>query len=77
MSINRAILIHSGNRATDTEGCLIGGATKAKDYVGSSASKVKEIFQFLENEVGVEGGSWKNGARFKKPVKLIITAQYE
>ena len=77
VSINRAILIHSGNRATDTEGCLIVGATKSKDYVGSSASKLKEIFQFLENEVGVEGGSWKNGARFKKPVKLIITAQYE
>lgn len=64
VSKSRAILIHSGNTANDTEGCLIAGSSKSKDFVGGSRAKLKEIFDYVE-EIGIEGS------------KIIITQAYE
>ena len=64
MSINRAILIHAGNTASDTEGCLLPGKTKSTDFVGQSKKLVKEIYDFVE-EKGI------------KDAKIIITQDYE
>jgi predicted chitinase len=64
VSINRAILIHAGNTASDTEGCLLPGKTKSTDFVGQSKKLVKEILDFVE-EKGIE------------KAKIIITQDYE
>jgi len=64
VSKSRAILIHSGNTADDTEGCLIAGSTKSKDFVGGSKAKLKQIFDYVE-EIGI------------KDAKIIITEAYE
>ncbi|WDF64932.1 DUF5675 family protein [Flavobacterium sp. KACC 22763] len=64
VSEDRAILIHSGNTAADTEGCLLPGSTKSTDFVGDSKAKVKEINDYVK-EKGVEGA------------KIIIAAKYE
>ena len=60
----RAILIHTGNTATDTEGCIIAGSTKSVDFVGGSKIKLQEIFDYVD-EKGIENA------------KLIITQSYE
>jgi predicted chitinase len=64
VSKSRAILIHSGNTADDTEGCLLPGSTKSKDFVGGSKAKLKEIFDHVE-EIGI------------KNAKIIISQSYE
>lgn len=64
VSKDRAILIHSGNTADDTEGCLIAGSSKSVDFVGGSRDKLKEIFDFVE-EIGI------------KDAQIIITQAYE
>ncbi|EKT3967235.1 hypothetical protein NTJ12_002320 [Flavobacterium psychrophilum] len=64
VSESRAILIHSGNDASDTEGCLLAGSTKSKDFVGASKPKLKEINDYVTLK-GIEGA------------KIIITANYE
>ncbi|MDH6252771.1 putative chitinase [Chryseobacterium sp. H1D6B] len=64
VSKSRAILIHSGNTADDTEGCLLPGSTRSKDFVGSSKAKLKEIFDYVE-EIGI------------KDAKIIISQNYE
>jgi len=64
VSVSRAILIHAGNTAADTEGCLLPGSTKNTDFVGGSKDKLKEIFDFVE-EQGIEGA------------QIIITEAYE
>ncbi|OVE54215.1 hypothetical protein B0E34_19350 [Chryseobacterium mucoviscidosis] len=64
VSKSRAILIHSGNTADDTEGCLLPGSTKSKDFVGGSKVKLKEIFDYVE-EIGI------------KDAKIIISQAYE
>lgn len=42
------IRIHPGNKAADTEGCLLVGTTKAKDFVGSSKVAFKALFEKIE-----------------------------
>ncbi|MRX69485.1 Chitinase class I [Flavobacterium resistens] len=64
VSKDRAILIHSGNTADDTEGCLLPGSTRSVDFVGNSKNKLKEIFEYIE-EKGIDNA------------KIIITQKYE
>ena len=64
VSVNRAILIHAGNTATDTEGCLLPGENKSTDFVGNSRKKLNEIFDFVEKN-GIQGA------------QIIITQAYE
>lgn len=58
------IRIHSGNRAKDTEGCIILGKVKGEDFVGESRLAYSEFLPkleaaFKEDEVWIEiiGGS--------------------
>ncbi|MCH4829850.1 DUF5675 family protein [Flavobacterium columnare] len=62
--IERAILIHKGNIAEDTEGCLLPGLTKEIDKVNRS----KEMFNKIIAEAKKRGLTNS---------KLIITANYE
>ncbi len=64
VSIDRAILIHSGNSAADTEGCLVVGTTRSEDWVSSSKDKLNEIMEHVK-VAGIENA------------KIIITEQYE
>lgn len=43
------IRIHTGNTDKDTEGCLIVGTTKAKDFVGQSRDIYNVLFPKLQN----------------------------
>ena len=38
------IRIHAGNRSTNTEGCILLGATKSKDFIGNSQIAFKAFF---------------------------------
>jgi hypothetical protein len=42
------ILIHPGNTSRDTEGCILVGTTKSKDFVGNSRAAFKTLFAKLE-----------------------------
>jgi len=44
---SRYILIHSGNHAGHTEGCLLVGSIKSQDHVGNSRLKLDELLTFL------------------------------
>lgn len=44
---SRYILIHSGNHAGHTEGCLLVGTTKSENQVGGSRIKLNELLAFL------------------------------
>ncbi|WP_411016729.1 DUF5675 family protein, partial [Salmonella sp. s51944] len=50
---SRYILIHNGNYPRNTDGCLLIGSTKGKDFVGGSVAKLKELKEFLTPE-GIE-----------------------
>lgn len=48
------IRIHSGNKAADTEGCILVGTTKATDSVGNSRVAFKALFDKIETAVKKE-----------------------
>lgn len=62
--IERAILIHKGNTAENTEGCLLPGLTRKVDRVDDS----KALFDKIKAEAKKRGLTNS---------KLIITANYE
>tara|TARA_R110000823_G_scaffold266883_2_gene386934 strand:- start:82628 stop:85018 length:2391 start_codon:yes stop_codon:yes gene_type:complete len=64
VSAARAILIHGGNTAGDTEGCLLPGSTRDTDFVGGSQATLSEIHEVVE-EKGIDGA------------QIIITEDYE
>ena len=47
---SRAILIHWGNTAKDTEGCIILGKTKDKDFIGNSKVACYDFYKRLKDE---------------------------
>ena len=48
----KGILIHWGNSAHDTEGCILAGQTKAKNSIGSSKLAFNALFKKLEAAIG-------------------------
>ena len=42
------IRIHSGNSNHDTEGCILVGSTKIKDFVGNSRNTFNKLFEKLK-----------------------------
>jgi hypothetical protein len=41
------VLIHWGNSSDDTEGCLITGTTKSKNFVGNSKAAFNKIYPLI------------------------------
>jgi len=52
------VRIHNGNTDKDTDGCILVGKTKGKDFIGSSRTAFAELMKLLKNE---------------KTIKLTIT----
>ena len=48
------IRIHPGNKATDTEGCILVGTTKGKDFVGNSRVAFKALFEKIQKALTKE-----------------------
>ena len=48
------IRIHNGNTAADTEGCILLGATKSKDFVGNSKTTFDKFFSLLQEKLKTE-----------------------
>jgi hypothetical protein len=48
------VRIHSGNAAADTEGCILVGRTKAKDFIGESRLAFDKLFARLSAAVATE-----------------------
>lgn len=44
----RGVLIHSGNTAADTEGCILVGTTKVPDSIGGSRIALKALIALLQ-----------------------------
>lgn len=42
------VRIHVGNRPEDTEGCILVGSTKSKDFVGNSKVTFDKLMEMLE-----------------------------
>lgn len=48
------VRIHSGNKAEDTEGCLILGTTRGLDFIGGSRDAIAKFYPKLEAALKVE-----------------------
>ncbi len=44
------VRIHNGNTDKDTEGCILVGKTKGKDFIGSSRTAFTELMKLLKKE---------------------------
>lgn len=45
------VLIHAGNTAADSLGCVLLGTTRAKDFVGSSRVAVAKVYPLIQHAV--------------------------
>lgn len=52
------IRIHSGNKAADTEGCILVGETQGKDFIGNSRKAYKALFAKLLEASGRNEPIW-------------------
>lgn len=43
------VRIHAGNKAEDTEGCILVGYVKAQDFIGQSRMAYEALFRKLDN----------------------------
>ena len=50
---SRAILIHKWNTVRDTEGCLLPGRVRKKNFVGSSKASFDELIDYVK-EAGIQ-----------------------
>ena len=50
------VRIHSGNTNHETEGCILVGQTRSKDFIGQSRKAFDKLFKKLENakEITIE-----------------------
>ena len=48
------ILIHWGNTAVDTEGCILVGKTKSANFIGSSKTAFNELFSKLSAAIATQ-----------------------
>eukprot|EP01036_Dinobryon_divergens_P050116 gene50116-67110_t len=48
------VLIHAGNTAADTEGCLLVGQTKSRDMIGASRAAFAALFPKLQAATSTE-----------------------
>ena len=46
----KGVRIHSGNYPEDTEGCLLVGMTKGRDFIGSSRTAMKILMDLIVKE---------------------------
>ncbi|OYU80773.1 MAG: hypothetical protein CFE23_07310 [Flavobacterium sp. BFFFF1] len=46
------VRIHPGNKAEDTEGCILVGKTKTTDFIGNSRDAFEALFPKLKNYPG-------------------------
>lgn len=45
------VRIHSGNKAEDTEGCILVGETRGKDFIFQSKIAYSKLFDKMENAI--------------------------
>lgn len=48
------VRIHAGNDSTHTEGCILVGNTKGKDFIGESVVAFNELMNKLKNEKSIK-----------------------
>lgn len=60
----RGILIHQGNHASDSDGCLLAGTSKGENIVNASIPMLNKIKQYLKLK-GIQN------------VKLVISSSYQ
>jgi Family of unknown function (DUF5675) len=48
------VRIHPGNKAADTEGCILVGSTKSQDFIGNSRTTFELLYNKLHGEEDIE-----------------------
>ena len=48
------VRIHSGNKSTDTEGCILVGSSKSLNFIGNSRATYKTLFAKLKTAAKTE-----------------------
>ncbi|MFC4221160.1 DUF5675 family protein [Flagellimonas marina] len=67
---DRFILIHGGNTADDTEGCLLPGCTRLTDKVKGSQTKLRELRTVI-NAVGVQNVTVRIQSNYHDYINII------
>ncbi|MBB4601374.1 hypothetical protein HNQ93_001265 [Hymenobacter luteus] len=52
------IRIHSGNTASDSDGCLLLGSTRSKDFVGESRKACDKFYKLLDDLLKAGNSCW-------------------